>query len=69
MVAIEPVGDRESEHAVAEQSKPLVGADSFTGPGRVSQRGAPRLLGQRVDQPAKRFAGAVAAGAPLTRPS
>ena len=52
--AVELLGDREPEHAVAEELQPLVRLNALVDPGRVSERASPQLLGKPLDERCER---------------
>ena len=52
--AIELLGDREPEHAVAEELQSLIGLDALVDPGRVGERASPQLVGEPLDERCKR---------------
>ena len=52
--AIELLGDREPEHAVAEELQSLVGLDALVDPRGVGERAPPQLIGEPLDERCER---------------
>ena len=62
--SIEVIGDRETEHAVAEQGQTFVGSGPVGGPGGMGQGRPPEFIRQAADQAGEVSAGTSAAGSP-----